>query len=192
MERMMSTILLPHRDGASGSSAVRPRVLARICLAGAVLVSLVASAGRVAAQSARVTERDAVVAAVQEFFRSMAANDVAAAQRVMLPDGQLHATRRTGDSVMVRAGAFQAHFERLKAARDTVVERMWDPEVRVHGTVAMLWTPYDLYVNGKFSHCGVDAFSLVRQTDGWKISSVIYTIEPTGCAPSPLGPLPKR
>jgi Putative lumazine-binding len=189
---MMPTMSLQHRDDVPRASAARQPLFVRLCLASAVLVSLVASAGRVAAQNARNAERDAVVAAVQEFFRSMEANDVAAAQRVMLPDGQLHATRRTGDSVMVRQGAFSAHFERLKAARDTVVERMWDPEVRVHGTVAMLWTPYDLYVNGKFSHCGVDAFSLVRQTDGWKISSVIYTIEPTGCAPSPLGPLQKR
>jgi hypothetical protein len=52
----------------------------------------------------------------------------------------------------------------------------------------MLWTPYDLYRNGSFSHCGVDAFTLVRGTRGWLVASVIYTIEPTGCAPSPLGP----
>jgi hypothetical protein len=136
--------------------------------------------------------RDSVVATVQEFFRSMVSNDVAAAQRVMLADGQLFATRRIGDSTMVRQASFQLHFDRLRAARDTVLERIWDPTVQVHGTVAQLWAPYDLYVNRKFSHCGVDAFSLVRATDGWKISGVIYTIEPTGCAPSPLGPPPTR
>lgn len=138
------------------------------------------------------TARDSIVATVQEFFRSMEANDADAARRIMLPEGHSVATWRMGDSSVVRSATFQSHFDRLRAAKDTVLERMWEPTVQVHQTVAVLWTPYDLYVNGKFSHCGIDAFSLVRRKGGWMISSVIYTVEPTGCAPSPLGPPRKR
>lgn len=146
-----------------------------------------------AQQAARPqSARDSVVATVQEFFRSMEANDADAAQRIMLPDGQSVATRLSGDSSIVRRASFQSHFDRLRAARDVVLERMWTPTVQVHQTIATLWTPYDLYVNGTFSHCGVDAFTLVRTRAGWMISEVVYTIEPTGCAPSPLGPPVKR
>jgi len=134
------------------------------------------------------TAKDSVVATVQEFFRTMERNDAGGAERILTPDGVSYATRRVGDSVVVRSATFGAHLERLRAARDTILERMWNPTVEVHGTVAMLWTPYDLYRNGSFSHCGVDAFTLVRGTRGWLVASVIYTIEPTGCAPSPLGP----
>jgi hypothetical protein len=42
-------------------------------------------------------------------------------------------------------------------------------------------------VDGKFSHCGVDAITLVRTDAGWRIASFVYTVEETGCAPSPLG-----
>jgi hypothetical protein len=137
------------------------------------------------------TARDSVVATVQEFFTTMARNDAVGAARILTPDGVSYATRRSGDTVVVRSATFRSHIERLQAARDTILERMWSPTVEVHGTVAMLWTPYDLYRNGTFSHCGVDAFTLVRGTQGWLVSSVSYTIEPTGCAPSPLGP-PRR
>jgi hypothetical protein len=134
------------------------------------------------------TARDSVVATVEAFFRTMERNDAAGAARILTTDGVSYATRRAGDSVVVRSATFRSHLERLQAARDTILERMWNPTVEVHGTVAMVWTPYDLYRNGVFSHCGVDAFTLVRGTQGWLVSSVSYTIEPTGCAPSPLGP----
>ncbi len=158
---------------------IRPRHALR-CL----LVALLASARPAAAQAAK----DSVVATVQAFFDTMQRNDAAGAARILTSDGVSYATRRMGDSVVVRSATFSAHLERLRAARDTILERMWNPTVEVHGTVAMLWTPYDLYRNGSFSHCGVDAFTLVRGTRGWLVSSVSYTIEPTGCAPSPLGP----
>lgn len=32
--------------------------------------------------------------------------------------------------------------------------------------------------DGKFSHSGVDAFSLVRDETGWRIVGILYTVEP--------------
>lgn len=159
------------------------RLLVRLCL---VAIAVVAPA-RSSAQS----PRDSVVATVHEFFRAMEANDLAASQRVMLADGDLYASRRDGDSLIVRRATFASHFDRLRAARDTIVERMWNPEVTVIGIVATVVAPYDLHRNGTFSHCGVDAFTLLRGAHGWVITSVSYTVQPTGCAPSPLGP-PRR
>ena len=57
-----------------------------------------------------------------------------------------------------------------------------------HGSVAVLWADYDFHLNGKFSHCGIDSFTLLKTTAGWKIAAVADTRETTGCAPSPLGP----
>jgi hypothetical protein len=68
-------------------------------------------------------------------------------------------------------------------------ERMWDPVVQVDGPVAMVWTPYDFWMDGQFSHCGVDAFQLIRENDVWKVLAVVYTMEyGEDCEPSPLGP----
>ena len=54
-------------------------------------------------------------------------------------------------------------------------------EVKVHGNIAMVWAPYDLWVNGAFTHCGVDVFTLIKKSSGWKIASVSYTVEHDGC-----------
>jgi len=51
-----------------------------------------------------------------------------------------------------------------------------------------VWAPYDFWRDGKFSHCGVDAFDLIKTDEGWKIAGGGYTLE-SKCEPSPLGPL---
>jgi hypothetical protein len=70
-----------------------------------------------------------------------------------------------------------------------VVERGFDPEVMLSGHLAMVWLPYDLYVDGAWSHCGVDVFTLFRTAEGWRIAAVPYSIEqPPACRPHPDGP----
>ncbi|MDP3000701.1 MAG: hypothetical protein Q8N47_24670 [Bryobacterales bacterium] len=39
-----------------------------------------------------------------------------------------------------------------------------------HVRIAVVWTPCDIHWDRKFSHCGVDAFSLIKTSEGWKIS----------------------
>ena len=145
-----------------------------------------------AAPAAAQTPRDSVVATVNEFFRAMTARDTAALGRVQFPDGVQYAARVRGDSVAIGRGTFEAFAQQLAGMKDTYVERMWEPTVLVHGPLAVVWAPYDIHRNREFVHCGVDAFTLLRSLTGWKIATVSYTAEPTGCKPSPLGPLPAR
>ena len=62
---------------------------------------------------------------------------------------------------------------------EIIKERMRDTGVvvQVHERIAMVWAPYDLWVNDKFSHSGVDVFTLLKTAEGWKISSCSYTVE---------------
>jgi hypothetical protein len=76
----------------------------------------------------------------------------------------------------------------ITQGRERLLERMWTPVVRVQGAIATLWTPYDFHVDGRFSHCGVDTATLLRTGGGWRIAALVYTVQRTGCAPSPLGP----
>jgi hypothetical protein len=48
--------------------------------------------------------------------------------------------------------------------------------------------PYDVYIDGRFSHCGVNNFSMLRSDDGWIIAGVVYSILVEDCGESPLGP----
>ncbi len=67
------------------------------------------------------------------------------------------------------------------------VERVWDPKVLFDGDLALVWADYDFHADGRFSHCGVDAFHLARTPDGWKIISIIYTRRAEGCESPPDG-----
>ena len=161
---------------------MRPRPLP-LALAPALALAIALLAPRpVRAQTAQ----DSVVATVQEFFRAMTANDSAAMGRVLRKDGQYYGTRQVGDSLMVFRVTNAAYLEGMPRSRDTMVERMWSPTVQVHGPIATLWAPYDIHRNGTFVHCGVDSFQLVRDRRGWQIVAILFTMEPTGCAPSPL------
>jgi hypothetical protein len=135
------------------------------------------------------TARDSVISTVDQFFRAMAARDTGAIARLVTADGSFFAMRTQGDTLAYSIRSNAAWIRQLGASRDTLIERMWTPTVMVHGPLAVLWTPYDIWRNGAFLHCGVDAFTLIRTNAGWRIGTIAFTMEPTGCAPSPLGPL---
>lgn len=133
-------------------------------------------------------ERGAVLAAVQAFFDAMAAKDAAAAAKLTIGDGVFHSVREIDGKEVLRTSAIQAFVDSLPAQKGQLRERLWEPEVRVHGSIAMVWTPYDFWIDGKRSHCGIDLFTLVKTAGGWRIGGGAYTVEKE-CEPSPLGPL---
>ena len=54
-------------------------------------------------------------------------------------------------------------------------ERILDYNIQIDGTMAHAWTPYEFYINGKFSHKGVNAFTLFKTAEGWRIVHLIDT-----------------
>ena len=60
-------------------------------------------------------------------------------------------------------------------------ERILDYQIKVDGTMASAWTPYKFFVNGNFSHCGVNSFQLVKMAEGWKIVYIIDTRRKENC-----------
>jgi Putative lumazine-binding len=134
-------------------------------------------------------DRARVIAAVQSLFDAMERSDAELARKVLMPDARLFSAAERDGTVTVRPStgeSFIAGFSNPN--RGKVLERMWDPDVRVQASIAQVWTRYDVHINGTFSHCRIDAFGLVKIDDSWKVASVMWTADRTGCAPSPLGP----
>ena len=153
-----------------------------------VLISWLAMAP-IAGQTRQEDDKAAVLATVQAFFDTMASRDVEGARRVLMPEGRFYSTRDQDGRTVVRASAVEDYLKTLAGRKQDNRERIWSPDVRVHGPIASVWTPYDFWVDRKFSHCGLDVFDLVKTAEGWRIAGLTYTVERTGCAPSPLGPL---
>ena len=140
------------------------------------------------AMASAQSDEQAILAAVQGFFDSMESKDAVAARKVTLPEGVFVSVREEDGTKSIGSFSNKEFVDRLPAGTEQVLERMWEPKVMIHQDIAVVWTRYDFHRDGEFSHCGIDAFQLVRTNDGWKIAGGTYTVERTGCPESPLGP----
>ena len=136
-------------------------------------------------------EREAILAAVQGIFDALAAGDGEILREIMHPDVLMHSVERAADGT--RSSSTSTRDEliaRLEGSETVLTERMWDPEVRVSGDLAMVWTPYDFYVGDDLSHCGADALLLTRNDDeSWTIVALSWTrLQPPECELHPDGP----
>lgn len=137
--------------------------------------------------SPRETE---VVAVVEAFLKAISERDGAMMEALSLPGGSVHAVVLGDDGSLERISSRSLADDavRIPADPNPLLERMWDPVPMVHGRLATVWAPYDFWVGGSWSHCGVDAFTLVETDAGWRVSSVSYTSEISDCPESPLPP----
>ena len=129
----------------------------------------------------------AVLAVVDSALAAINTGDGNALSDVMTDSGQVYAAReRDGvPTYTMRTAASQ----RAAGRRPPIIERGFDAEVRIVGTMAWVWLPYDLYTNGKWSHCGVDQFTLVQVQSAWRIVNLTYSVEqPPACRMHPSGP----
>ena len=136
-------------------------------------------------------EREAILAAVQGIFDALAAGDGESLREIMHPDVLMHSVERAGDGARSTSTSTRDQLAaRLEGSDQALIERMWDPEVRVSGDLAMVWTPYDFYVGEELSHCGADALMLTRNDDeSWKIIALSWTrLQPPTCELHPQGP----
>lgn len=65
-------------------------------------------------------------------------------------------------------------------------ERDWDEQltdyiVNSDGNIAHVWTPYEYFMDGKFSHCGANSFTLVYTDESWKILHLIDSLRIGSC-----------
>ncbi|WP_419934376.1 nuclear transport factor 2 family protein [Candidatus Palauibacter sp.] len=155
---------------------------------GATLLLAAVAATAPAYVAAQDDAEGGAVAAVQALFDAMAARDGDAIRDLLMEGAVFTSTVETDDGVQVGESTGAEFAASIGQPGPALLERMWDPHVMIQGPLAVVWTPYDFHVDGEFSHCGIDAVSLVHTGDGWRISSIAYTRERDGCAPSPLGP----
>jgi len=163
--------------GGARPSALRS-IVARVALG---LVVTMLGAGTAAAQNAQA-DRAAVLATVQKVFDGMRTRDTALLKSAFDTSARLVGVTRRGTPALtlLTPSRFAAAVAGAKAG-DVWNERMIDPEVKIDGNIAQVWTYYTFHLNDKFSHCGYDAFMLVRVGDAWRITQLADTERPDNC-----------
>jgi ketosteroid isomerase-like protein len=135
-------------------------------------------------------EEKAAIAVAGSALAAITQGDMTALTDLMLPEAVMFptSTRDGATRYRVRTRAEQ----RAAPVTRRVTERGFRPEARVSGPVAMVWYPYDLYLDGQWSHCGVDVFTLIRTDGRWRIATMSWSAEqPPACEKHPDGP-PKQ
>ncbi len=94
-------------------------------------------------------------------------------------------TNQQGEK-LIKKGALAPFLKSIGTPHDEIWdEKIWNTKIEIDGGIAQVWTDYAFYVGTEFSHCGVDAFHLIKEgTKGWKIVHLMDTRRNEGCEPS--------
>lgn len=125
-----------------------------------------------AAAPARPPAERAVLVPIQAFFAGMSARDAAAIKKTTVPGGTL-VLMRDGKPVQMTFDDFADRVAKPGTTR--IEERIHDPLIRIDHDLAIVWAPFNFFVDGKIDHCGTDLFVVVRQSGAWRIASVADT-----------------
>lgn len=124
---------------------------------------------------AQTNDEEAVINTVKQLFTGMHAKDTAVVRSTFHPTmARLYSTGNTADYKPAMAEVSIDKFIGgiSKAGTKFLDERITYYEVRVDDNIATVWAPYEFYLDSVFSHCGVNAFQLVKTPDGWKILTI--------------------
>ena len=147
----------------------------------AVIVSLIASTAGAQTPTAAPDERAAVLAVVQRLWDGMKARDTAMVRSVFDSTAMLSRVVTRNGEARVQLTPVSTFIEALGRAKESWNERMFAPEVHIDGPLATVWTEYDFHLGDQFSHCGVDAFQMLKTSAGWKVVALSDTARREGC-----------
>src|SRR5688572_16139192 len=126
---------------------------------------------------------DSVKAAVNKLFEGMKNADASLVSESFSDSAILQTIARNKEGQMIIRNERVKDFAEFvsKQKKGAADERISFETVRIDGPLAIAWTPYKFYYEGKFSHCGVNSFQLIRFNGIWKIQYLIDTRRRVGC-----------
>lgn len=124
---------------------------------------------------AQSNEKTAIRETIILFFEGFHERDEAKMQSVLDQQATFHSIDERGEVAQLRTIAVDQFLNAVVSRSETPEweERLHDFTIEVDGTIAQAWVTYSFWLGGSFSHCGVDAFSLFKSGDQWKISYLI-------------------
>ncbi len=153
---------------------------AALAVLGAVAQAEVPAASSPAGHQAG--EVSAVLAAMDRYLTAISTDDLDAMASMQTPDGMTYRARAMESGGMDVVGRPNSYW--VDPARDDGRkhrERYWTPTVLVRGSIAVVWAPYEFWIDRKTSHCGVDVFNFVRIGEAWRVANAMWTVEPDAC-----------
>ena len=144
-----------------------------------IMLTMVAFSMSLIAQS----PEDFVKAAVNKLFEGMKDANASMVAEAFADSAILQTfSRDTEGKIVIRNEQVRDFSEFVsKQKKGSLDEQITFETVKIDGPLAIAWTPYKFYFDGKFSHCGVNSFQLVRLNGQWKIQYLLDTRRREGC-----------
>lgn len=126
---------------------------------------------------------DSVKAVINNLFTAMKTADSVSVKNVFSEWAVLQTIGRNKEGgIMIRTDEVAGFASFVgKSTKGDADERISFGAVHIDGALASVWTPYQFYYKGNFSHCGVNSFQLVRINGQWKIQYLIDTRRKDNC-----------
>ncbi|SFO72483.1 Putative lumazine-binding [Algoriphagus ornithinivorans] len=129
------------------------------------------------------SEEQAVKEVIMSLFDGMRAKDAEMVMKSFSSEAMMQTVIADPSGTRVGSNSVEDFGKRIASTpvETELDERILDYQIKIDGNMAAAWTPYEFYVNGNFSHCGVNSFQLVKMSEGWKIVYIIDTRRKEGC-----------
>lgn len=126
---------------------------------------------------AQEQQKQEVKSTIELFFKSMHAKDTLGLKKVCSDKMILQSIAETAKGSTFSDESTKDFFSSIASIPDAfhIEERLLDYKIEIDGTLAHAWTPYEFYINEKFSHKGVNSFTLYYENNAWKIIYIIDT-----------------
>jgi hypothetical protein len=136
--------------------------------------------------NSEVNEHRSVELIIHKLFDGMREGDSAKVASVFSKEVNMYTsyTNQQGEK-LIKKGALAPFLIAIGTPHAEIWdEKIWNTSIEIDGEIAQVWTDYAFYVGTEFSHCGVDAFHLIKEgAEGWKIIHLMDTRRKEGCEP---------
>lgn len=134
-------------------------------------------------------DKNAVKTTIKNFFKGFHKGDTLLLKKTIHKDliAKTTFTTKKGDKVLRGTpNVYKTLMDFAKNVKptDDYDEKILSYKILVDGNLASVWTPYEFYNKGKFSHCGVNSFQLFNNNGNWEIIYLIDTRRRNGCKAS--------
>ncbi|MTI31580.1 nuclear transport factor 2 family protein, partial [Xanthovirga aplysinae] len=128
------------------------------------------------------SKEDKVIQVINRLFDGMREGDSALVRSTFSPEAKLYTVLSKGGKTKLRQSSVDDFVKVVGAPHEAIWdEKIWNYRVHMEGPLASVWTEYTFFLGNKISHCGVNAFQLLKSNKGWEIIQITDTRSKENC-----------
>ena len=114
---------------------------------------------------------------IETFFEAFHQKDTTSLKDFFMHDARLTSVQNSKGGVKAKEESVEDFIKAIGSIPDDLSfeERLLGFNVVDASGMTLVLTPYEFYVNGSFSHCGTNVFTLVKKESKWKILALYDT-----------------